>query len=168
MKEKKVSLDEVKLLYVGRINPEKGIIQFIKMFDELKIKAKLSIVSKTKNLKIINNRITLLEHGFDTKSLINIYDDHNITILPSFTEGHPQVIDESLARRRPVIIFEDIAHVIKDKRGIFATKRNIDSFSETAEYIIKNYISIQKEMEKNMLPTKKKFIEQISNIIEKN
>ena len=52
--------------------------------------------------------------------------------------------------------------------GIFVTKRNIDSFSETAEYIIKNYISIQKEMEKNMLPTKKKFIEQISNIIEKN
>ena len=165
---KKVSLEEVKLLYVGRINPEKGIIQFIKMFDELKINTKLSIVSKTQNLKIINKRITLLEHGFDTKSLINIYDDHNITILPSFTEGHPQVLDESLARRRPVIIFEDIVHVIKDKKGIFVAKRNADSFSETSEYIIKNYISIQKEMEKNILPTKKKFIEQISNIIEKN
>ena len=165
---KKVSLEEVKLLYVGRINPEKGIVQFINMFDELKINIKLSIVSKTKNLKITNNRITLLEHGFNTKSLIDIYDNHNITILPSYTEGHPQVVDESLSRRRPVIIFEDIAHVIRDKKGIFITKRNIDSFSETVEYIIKNYISIQKEMEKNMLPTKKKFIEQISNIIEKN
>ena len=165
---KKVSLGEVKLLYVGRINPEKGIVQFINMFDELKINIKLSIVSKTKNLKITNNRITLLEHGFNTKSLIDIYDNHNITILTSYTEGHPQVVDESLSRRRPVIIFEDIAHVIRDKKGIFITKRNIDSFSETVEYIIKNYISIQKEMEKNMLPTKKKFIEQISNIIEKN
>ena len=59
------------------------------------------------------------------------YDNHNITILPSFTEAHPQVVIEALSRKRPVIIFEDIAHVIKDNRGVFVTKRNIDSFSET-------------------------------------
>ena len=71
-------------------------------------------------MKISNKNIELLEHGFDTKSLINIYDDHNITILPSFTEGHPYVVDESLSRRRPVIIFEDIIHIAKDKRGILS------------------------------------------------
>ena len=40
-------------------------------------------------------------------------------ILPSFTEAHPYVVDESLARKRPVIIFEDIAYIVKDKKGIF-------------------------------------------------
>ena len=37
-----------------------------------------------------------------------MYDAHNIFILPSFTEAHPKVVDESLARMRPVIIFEDV------------------------------------------------------------
>ena len=42
-------------------------------------------------------------------SIIEAYDDHNVFILPSFTEAHPQVLDESLARLRPVIIFPEIS-----------------------------------------------------------
>ena len=41
------------------------------------------------------------------KDLIKIYDSHDIFILPSFTEGHPMALLESLARNRPVIIFDD-------------------------------------------------------------
>lgn len=165
---KEASIDQIKLLYVGRINPEKGIIQFFEIFNKLKMNIKLSIVSDTKNLNISNSNIKLLGHGFDTRSLINIYDDHNITLLPSFTEGHPHVVDESLARRRPVIIFEDILHIIKDKKGIFVSKRNVDSFSGTTKYIINNYSKIQKDIEKNKLPTRDDFLKNISNIIEKN
>ena len=44
-------------------------------------------------------------------------------ILPSFTEGHPQVVLESLARKRPVIIFRDIDHIIGDKEGIFCFRK---------------------------------------------
>ena len=97
--------------------------------------------------------------------LINIYDKHNITVLPSFTEATPYVVDESLARKRPVIIFEDIEYIIRDKKGIFVSKRDLNSFSETANYIMENYKEIQKKMEKNVLPTKKGMIKQISDII---
>ena len=169
MKDQKVvSIDEIKFLYVGRINPEKGIIEFFKMFDELKLNARLSVVSKIKNLKDINKNIEFLGHGFDVKSLIKIYDDHNITILPSFTEGHPHIVDESLSRKRPVIIFEEIAHIVKDKKGIFVSKRNIDSFSKTVKYVMQNYKDIQKEIEKNKLPTQEDFFKKISNIISIN
>ena len=34
------------------------------------------------------------------------------------------VLLEALARRRPVIIFDEIEHVIGDKKGIFVAKRN--------------------------------------------
>ena len=98
--------------------------------------------------------------------LIKYYDDHNVFILPSFTEGYPMVLLEALARRRPVIVFEEIKHVIGDKKGIFVSKRNPKSFFETAKNIIENYENIQKEMEKNVLPTKKNMIKQISDIIE--
>ena len=60
--------------------------------------------------------------------LIKYYDDNNIFVLPSFTEGHPMVLLESLARRRPVIIFEEISHVIGDKKGIFVSKEIFQIF----------------------------------------
>ena len=43
--------------------------------------------------------------------------------MPSFTEAHPQVVLESLSRRRPVIIFDEISHIIGEKKGIFVSKR---------------------------------------------
>ena len=66
-------------------------------------------------------------------------------------------MDEALARNRPVIIFEDIAYIVRDKKGIFISKRDVNSFLETAKYILDNYLEIQKKMEKNVLPTKKRY-----------
>ncbi len=162
---KEVSVDKIKLLYVGRMRVEKGIFDFIKMFNKLNLNAELSIVSDTKNLKNISKNINLLGFGYDVKSLIEIYDSHNIMILPSFTEGHPQVVLESLSRKRSVIIFEDIKHIVGEKKGIFISQRNVVSLTETIQFIIKNYIGIQQDMEKNKLPTKEEFILQMSNIL---
>ena len=147
------------------MNPEKGIFEFLKLFDEIKFDAEFSIIGNSENQKILNKNIKLLGYVADPKSLINIYDKHNIMVLPSFTEGTPYTVDESLSRRRPVIIFEDIAYIVRDKKGIFVSKRDIDSFSKTTKYIMDNYLEIQKKMEKNVLPTKKNMIKQISDII---
>ena len=163
--QKSASLDKVRFFYVGRMNPEKGIFEFLKLFDEIKFDAEFSIIGNSENQKILNKNIKLLGYVADPKSLINIYDKHNIMVLPSFTEGTPYTVDESLARRRPVIIFEDIAYIVRDKIGIFVSKRDIDSFSKTTKYIMDNYLEIQKKMEKNVLPTKKSMIKQISDII---
>ena len=86
-------------------------------------------------------------------------------VLPSFTEATPYVVDEALSRKRPVIIFEDIDYIVKDKKGIFVSKRDLNSFSETTKHIMDNYQEIQKKIEKNELPTKKRMIKQISDII---
>ena len=64
------------------------------------------------------------------------YDDHNILVLSSYTEGQPYVVDESV-RGRPVLIFEDIKHIIKGRKGIFVSERNVNSLTETINYIIK-------------------------------
>ena len=147
------------------MSAEKGIFDFIKMFEKIKLKAKFSIVGNSENHNISNENINFLGYVADPKSLINIYDEHNITVLPSFTEATPYVVDESLARKRPVIIFEDIDYIIRNKKGIFVSKRNINSFTEKTEYIMENYKEIQKKMEENVLPTKKSMIKQISDII---
>ena len=162
---KKVLLDQIKFLYVGRMSVEKGIYDFLKMFDEIKLNAELSIVGDENNSKISNKNVKFLGYISAQQSLINVYDNHHIMILPSFTEAHPYVVDESLARKRPVIIFEDIAYIVKDKKGIFVSKRDTNSFLETVKYVTQNYHEIQEKIEKNNLPTKKDMLQEISNIV---
>ena len=100
-------------------------------------------------------------------NLIKFYDDHNIFILPSFTEGHPMALLEALARRRPVIVFDEIKHVIGNKKGIFIASRNFESLFKTINEIKNNYQSIQEEIKQNNLPENKEFIRQMGDIISK-
>ena len=171
---KDVKLDKVRFLNVSRVNPEKGIYEFLEMFKKIKIDAEISIVGKIKSSalqkkfhSIIGNNKNIKFPGYisDRKLLIDAYDNHNILILPSYTEGQPYVVDESLARRRPVLIFEDIKHIIKERKGIFVSKRDIESLTEITKHIMKNYHKIQKDIEKNKFPLEKDMFKQISNVI---
>ena len=107
----------------------------------------------------------MLGYVSDQQTLIRIYDNHNIMILPSYTEATPYVLDEALSRKRPVIIFEDIEYVMKDRKGVFVSKRDIDSFVKNIKYIMHNYQEIQKNIEKNKFITKGDMLKQISDIV---
>ena len=161
-------LDKPRLLYVGRIKVEKGIFSLLKIFDQIKIDSELSIVGRIENVNSNNKKVSFVGPIYDPATLIKIYDNHNIFILPSFTEAHPKVIDESLARARPVIIFDEINHVIQNRKGIFVSKRNAKSLLETINFIMKNYENIQESILENKLPTKQEFISKISNILQSN
>ncbi len=165
-KSKKIEIKNFKLLYVGRIRIEKGIYSLTNLIKSKK-DIFLTIVGAEKNslYKINQNNIKILPTQKNKNKLIKYYDDHNILILPSFTEGHPMVLLEALARRRPVVIFDEIKHVIGDKKGIFVSKRNFLSFLSTLNNIKKNYKKIQKDMKKNKLPTNKEFIEKFVKFI---
>ena len=171
---KKPNLDKIKFLNVARVNPEKGIFEFLEMFNQLKFNAEISIIGKINSLSlqnkfrsIIQKNSKILFPGYisSRKSLIDAYDNHNILILPSYTEGQPYVVDESLARRRPVLIFEDIQHIIKGRKGIFVSKRNVTSLTKIIDYIMKNYNDIQKEIDQNKFPLEEDMFKQISKVI---
>ena len=174
---KEPRIDKLRLLYVARINPVKGIVEFLKMVKSIKFDIELSIIGQTNNLKQQkefkkfiekNKNIKFLGYLNKRQDLIDTYDNHNVLILPSYTEGQPSVVDESLARRRPVIIFEDIAHIIKDRKGIFVSKRDLNSFTETAEFILKNYKEIQNDIGQNKFILEEDMFKQISEIINNN
>ena len=161
-------LDKPRLLYVGRIKIEKGIFSFLKIFEQLSENINLSIVGRKEKKILFKKNINYIGHGYGALDLIKIYDKHNIFILPSFTEAHPKVIDESLARERPVIIFEEIKHIIRNREGIFVSKRNAESVEKNIDFIIKNYSQIQEKIRKNKLPTKEEFFLRMSNILSSN
>tara|TARA_B100000686_G_scaffold241456_1_gene250059 strand:- start:48 stop:1064 length:1017 start_codon:yes stop_codon:yes gene_type:complete len=163
---KKANLDKIELLYVGRIRIEKGIFSLLNIHKNLGNDNYLTIVSSSKSEKNISQKnVNVIEFHNENDSIISVYDKCNIFILPSFTEAHPQVVDESLARLRPVIVFEEIADVVRDRRGIFVSKRDPVSLSKTINYIIDNYDFIEKKIMENKLPTRENFIKDLYNII---
>lgn len=164
--QKETSAETANFLYVGRLSKEKGIFDFIKMLKKVDLNTKLNIAGYSKNITFNDPNIKLLGYISNPNSLIDLYDRCNITVLPSYTEGYPYVIDESLARRRPVIIFEEISYVVNGKKGVFVSKRDYDSLKKTILLILKNYQKIQDEISENLLPTKKSMLKQISDIID--
>jgi glycosyltransferase involved in cell wall biosynthesis len=163
---KNLEIKNFKLLYVGRIRIEKGIYSLAELIRN-KRDVSLTVVGAEKEVAygINQSNIKIISTESNKTKLIKQYDDHNIFILPSFTEGHPMVLLEALARRRPVIIFDDIRHVIGDKKGIFISRRNYTSLFGTLNNIKKSYKKIQKDMKKNKLPTNKEFIDQFTKSI---
>ena len=163
------NLEKIKMLYVGRLKIEKGIFSLLNIIKNNN-KIILSIVGIEKETKynIVQNNINLYEIEDNQQNLIKYYDDSNIFVLPSFTEGRPMVLLEALSRLRPIIIFKDISHVIGNKIGIFVSERNSDSFNKTLNYIIENYTNIQQEMKKNKLPTKEEYIKSFIKAINSN
>ena len=101
---KKPKIQEVKnfqLLYVGRIRVEKGIFSLAGLIKN-KRNISLTIVGAEKNTsyKINQSNINIQLTQSNKARLIKYYDDHNIFILPSFTEGHPMVLLEALSQKK--------------------------------------------------------------------
>ncbi len=160
------NIDKFKLLYVGRVKVEKGIYSLDNLLLSLNSNIFLTIVGSDKNRKKLKySKIKMYPIESDQQKLINFYDECDIFILPSFTEGHPMVLLEALSRLRPVIIFRDIEHIVGNKKGVFVSERNAESFFKILNLIKKNYNSIQKEMKQNILPKKKDFIDAFSKIV---
>ncbi len=164
----KPTLKEIKLIYVGRIKKEKGIFSLLNLIKD-QSNINLTIVGASEeDKKITQSNVNILNIVKDKKELINLYDKNNITILPSYTEGFPMVILESLSRHRPVIIFKEIEHVVENRKGIFVSKRDYADLSEKINHIISNYDSIQESMKLNKLPDNKSFINQLKEILFNN
>ena len=98
---KNIEIKNFKLLYVGRLRVEKGIYALSELIKN-KRDISLTIIGAEQGSshKINQSNIKVLPTQSNKTKLIKYYDDHNIFILPSFTEGHPMVLLEALARRR--------------------------------------------------------------------
>ena len=163
----KKNVNKLKFLYVGRFKIEKGTNFILNIFKKKYMqKYSLTLVGQgdSYNNQLPSN-IKIYSYIKNINKLIKIYDDHNVFILPSYTEAHPKVVDEALSRFLPIIIFDDIKHIIESRIGIFSCKRDLSSFLKTVKLVQKNYNHITEQMKHNKFPTKDKFIKDLYNII---
>jgi len=127
----KISKEENKILFLGRISPKKKIETIIKAMALIKDKKTiLEIVgpqekgyfemleSLVKSLNI-SNRVKFSYPIFDIANKIKKIDSARIFILPSRVEGMPQSLIEAMAREKIVIGSDSIAirDLIKDGKN---------------------------------------------------
>ena len=158
----------INILYVGRFKIEKGIYSLLSLFSKLPENYRLTLVGNGDPIKITDNRVKVVNFINIEKKLIDLYDHSNIVILPSYTEAHPKVIDESLSRMRPVVVFDNIKHVINNRFGVFSVKRDVAQLKKIINFIVINHQLINNQMKKNHLPKRNDFLKNLSKIISKD
>jgi glycosyltransferase involved in cell wall biosynthesis len=157
--------NNINILYVGRFKIEKGIYSLLDIFSKLPKNIKLTLVGSGDPIKITDDRIRLINFIKDEKKLVKIYDSANIFILPSFTEAHPKVIDESLSRMRPVVVFNDIKYVIRDRYAVYSVNRGHQELIRIINYLKNNNKLVFDQLTKNKLIQKKDFLKSLYNVI---
>lgn len=176
-----------KILFMGRISPVKGLATLIKAMVFLKNKtvkleiygpAEKSYLSELNELirKLkLQNRVLVVDKIYDTNTEIRKLDSGKIFVLPSISEGMPQVLIEALARKKIVIASSNPGNsdIIQDKQNGFIFE--VGNSRELAEKINLALALSNKEQAKikaSALKTANKFkweslIKNLINVIHK-
>jgi len=129
-----------KIIIIARLAIEKGIIRFLHIFSRLPEEYRLTIAGegpmKMKLLKEIENlkltdRVKLV--GI-VREIPQIIASQDLLVLPSVTEGFPNVVLESLAVGVPVVAFGvgGIRAMLKpDFNGYIVAQDDLDAFEKS-------------------------------------
>jgi glycosyltransferase involved in cell wall biosynthesis len=135
-------------LYVGRIDPDKGLFTLIKAFENTKYKLIVvgySIEGYDSNLKeyLINKKHNITFTGkLEFSKIIPLFEKCLCTICPSeWYDNFPNSVLESYAFRKPVIA-SDLGSlkelVIKHKTGIHFEPKNHISLRKAVDFMYNN------------------------------
>lgn len=144
--------NNIKLLYIGDINKNKNIVSVIKACKNMQkkgINIKYTIVGKVKDNKILKlikkeTFINYIEY-MPRESLINIYRNNDIFIMPSLNESFGLVYLEAISQGMPVIYTRNQGFDKQFEDGIIGysvNPKDIDEIVSSIELIYKNYNTI--------------------------
>lgn len=134
----------LRYIYVGRLIDVKNVSLLIKVFNANG--KSLTIVGTgelEEELKSIANSNIIFKGFIDNNKLGEIYQNHDVFILPSFSETWGLVVEEAIYWGLPVIVSDRVGcsiDMVKDlKTGIIFQSQNYDSLQNAIETMEENY-----------------------------
>jgi glycosyltransferase involved in cell wall biosynthesis len=144
---KKHSLPEDYSIFVGRLEPRKGIdylIRSMKGFNMASVivgsgpdRSRLEELAKKSG---VSSRITFTG-GVSNEDLRHLYSNAKFFVLPSISEGMPLTVLEAMASGIPVVAnnINGIPDIVQDGyNGLLAEPRDIDSFMNAQQILLKD------------------------------
>lgn len=165
-------LKEMRLISVGRLSPEKGYMDLLKLFNVLHNDHKdwvLDIIGdgsekdKLENYISKNNLSSFVTlHGYQNKNYIdNILNKSSLYIMTSYTESFGIVLIEAMSHGIPCIAYssaEGANELIKSGfNGYLIKNRNQEMMIKKIEDLMEDY-STREKIGKNSRKFSKKFI----------
>jgi glycosyltransferase involved in cell wall biosynthesis len=99
--------NQLNCVFVGFLRPEKGVDLLVKAVGDFKGKVNLQVIGGGNDLNKYQELYSsncIKFHGHQNREYIDrIFDQSDVLILPSFSEGTPRVIIEAMARKLTVI-----------------------------------------------------------------
>lgn len=136
---KKHSGKEKKLIIVARLAIEKGLLRLLQIIHRLPPEYSLTIAGDGPLKKDIQKKINLLKLT-DRVQLVGVVQnvtgliaDHDLLVLPSVTEGFPNVVLEALAVGLPVVAFRvgGIQTILRhDFNGYIVDQDDVKTFED--------------------------------------
>ena len=137
--------NNIKFLFVGRFERRKGIEEINKAILNLSnfnINSEFHFVGSIpiKN-RLKSNKIRVVYHGeiIDEQSKISIYDNCDVLLCPSYSEGMPNVILEAMSRGL-LIIATDVGAVnvlVSSKNGILIKNPKQENILDAMKILLK-------------------------------
>lgn len=133
--------DEViRIVFVGRVTQEKGIIELINKIQKSKLKIELHIYGFGELLKTVNtlklrNHFEIISHGYvEREQLLNEITDYDVFVLPSiWYENAPLSILEAANLGLPVIVpnYGGLKEIAKLTNACFLFDHHAEEIDET-------------------------------------
>lgn len=150
LKQDHFSNDKIKLIFVGRLSPEKGLIPFLECLSNFHLRERFHLtvlgdgiereavenLIKNKGLKEL---VTL--HGF-VADPSNYFISPDLLIMPSIREGLPMTLIEALASGVPVIannVGAISSLVTQGHNGYFAKDASLESWTEVLNMTMETF-----------------------------
>jgi glycosyltransferase involved in cell wall biosynthesis len=176
------------ILYLGRLDLEKGLIELIEAISQIKEKKqynfKLTIVGDGYHEDLIYSRVAELNledviifHGPENNiyKIKEIYLSSDLFILPSYHEGFPRTIYEAMIFGIPVIttFVGGISSRMKDNFNCLKIEtKSTSSIVETIEFALNNYEDLSHLVNNSeilireiLTPSKLSHAEEFNNVI---
>jgi glycosyltransferase involved in cell wall biosynthesis len=168
----------IKLGYIGIISEQKGIFELInsfrdihKKYVEFELHIAGSFVDNETEKKVkdfifcnkLNDSIKFIGN-VDEVEKEKFYHSIDILLMPSWHEGHPNVILEALVSKLPVIASDVGAvseSVIENHNGFLIPAKDSTSLTEKVEIFLNNTDSLKIMGDKSYELYKEKFTEEI-------
>jgi glycosyltransferase involved in cell wall biosynthesis len=149
--------------FIGRLVKEKGVVELIKAWNELKTDSAYSVLiiigprkgahgslAETIYSEIENDpTIKLIDHHIEDLSLY--YACMDVFLLPSYREGFPSVVLEAAAMELPVITTDSIGcidSVVEGVTGFCVPVKNVGKLKEKMSVLL-HEPQLRREMGKN-------------------
>jgi glycosyltransferase involved in cell wall biosynthesis len=157
----------IKILYVGRIEINKGLHELLSAVKEFE-DCELTLVGDGQYMPVVQNEISRLNLQTKVKTmgyipfspdLFGVYRSHDILILPSYSEGLPQVILEAMANGCLVLASNvgSIPHIVKHgKNGFLFQPKSTSSIVELLQSLKHDPFNFH-EIQNNALQTAKDY-----------